>query len=350
MEKLRVAIVGCGMIAIKRHFPEMAENPNVEIVACTDYVKERAEDMAKLYGGVVCGDYKEIIEKVKPDAMVICADNATHEETAIAALNAGIHVLCEKPLTTSLESGKRIIQAAEKSGKKLMVAQNQRMSAAFKKAKEILKSGKLGKVLTFSTKFGHPGAEYWAVDGNTGSWFFDKNLNEYGCIADLGVHKLDLLRWLLEEEFEDASAFTAVCDKTKPNGEPVEVADNMVAILRSKSGIIGTIATSWTYYGPEDNSLVVYCKNGILNVMVDEDFLVKITYPDGSEECYKVAGVGTNEHPIKTGIDDEFIDSILEDRDPLITGIDGYNSLAVSIAIAESAKKGTLEKVIQYPN
>ena len=132
--KLRVAIVGCGMIAIKRHFPEMNENPNVEIIGCTDYQPERAEEMAGIYHCKAYPDYQALLEEAKPDAVVVCTTNSTHCEVTVAALEAGAHVLCEKPMAASLEESRKMVEAAERSGKKLMIAQNQRMSAAYKKA------------------------------------------------------------------------------------------------------------------------------------------------------------------------------------------------------------------------
>lgn len=345
--KLRVAIVGCGMIAIKRHFPEMSENPNVELVGCTDYRLQRAEEMANRYGCKAYSDYQTLLREAKPDAVVVCTTNSTHCEVTVAALEAGAHVLCEKPMAASLEEAKRMVDAAERSGKKLMIAQNQRMSAAYQKGKEILETGKLGRVLTFSTKFGHPGCEFWSIDGGH-SWFFRKEEAVFGCLADLGVHKVDLMRWLLSEEFEEAASFSGTLDKKDDTGNVISVDDNMVGILRSKSGIIGTVATSWTYYGPEDNSTVLYCQKGILSICADPEFAVKIDYPDGTQECYRVAGVGSNDKPIKTGICDEFIQSILEDRLPAIPGRDGYNSLAVAVALNQAAQTGRYTKVSHY--
>lgn len=345
--RLKVGIVGCGMIALKRHFPEMAENPNVEIIACTDYQIARAEEMARQYGCTAYPDYRALLEQAKPDAVVVCTTNVTHYEVTVAALRAGAHVLCEKPMAASLAQAREMVQIAEQTKKKLMIAQNQRMSPAYQKSKEILASGKLGRVLTFSTKFGHPGCEFWSIDGGH-SWFFRKDEAIFGCLADLGVHKVDLMRWLLNEEFEQVAAFSGTLDKKDDAGNIIAVDDNMVGVLRSTSGILGTIATSWTYYGPEDNSTVLYCQRGILSICADSKFAVKIDYPDGTQECYRVAGVGSNDKPIKTGICDEFIQSILEDREPAISGKDGYNSLAVAVALNQAAQTRSFISVPHY--
>lgn len=335
------------MIARKRHFPEMAQNPNVTIVGCCDYLLERAQEMTQIYGGNAYDDYKTLIDTEKPDAVVVCSNNKTHSEVTVYALEAGAHVLCEKPMADGLEEAAKMIKAADAGNRKLMIAQNQRMAAAHKKAKELLVSGKLGRVLTFRTVFGHPGCEFWAIDAEK-SWFFQKDLAVFGCLADLGVHKLDLLRWLLNEEFVEVSAICGVRDKKLPSGAPIPVEDNMVALLKTQSGTFGTIATSWTYYGNEDNSTVLYCENGILYLCADPEYAVKIEYKDGTKELYQLGGVGTNDQPIKTGIDDEFIDSILENRTPAISGREGYNSLAVAVAIAEASRDGGIAKVRHY--
>lgn len=344
---IRIAVIGCGMIAQKRHFPELSENPNVTLTACCDYVPERSRLMAETYGGRSYRTYQELLDKEELDAIIICTNNATHEEVAVCALEKGLHVLCEKPMAASLEQARRMTQCAEKNKKILMIAMNQRMSGAYKKAKEILSSGRMGRVLTFRTVFGHPGCEYWSIDGKE-SWFFDSKLAAFGCLADLGVHKIDLMRWLLEDEFEEAFAYKATRDKKDPDGTPVSVEDNMVGVLKSRSGIIGTIAASWTYYGPEDNSSVFYCEKGILSVLTDPDYLVKIDYQDGTGERFLVPGVGSNEHPIRSNIPDEFVQAILQQRESAIPGREGFNSLAVAVALNQAALEGRPVKVTTF--
>lgn len=344
---IRVAVIGCGMIAIKRHFPELAKNPDVTLEACCDYVEERSRCMAQKYGVRVYRDYKTLLDAEKLDAVVVCTNNATHEEVVVYALEKGLHVLCEKPMAATLDQARHMVQTAEKNHRILMIAMNQRMSGAYKKAKEILHSRRLGQVLSFRTVFGHPGCEYWSIDGKQ-SWFFDSSLAAFGCLADLGVHKIDLMRWLLEEEFEQVFAYTATRDKKYPDGTPISVEDNMVGVLKSKSGVLGTIATSWTYYGPEDNSSVFYCEKGILSVLTDPEYPVKIDYQDGTGERFAVPGVGSNEKPVHSGVSDEFIRAILENRESAVPGREGYNSLAVAVALNESGINGMPVRPVPY--
>jgi predicted dehydrogenase len=152
------------------------------------------------------------------DAVIVAATNTTHAEMTIAALEAGKHVLCEKPMATSLKDAQRMIEAAEQSNKQLMIAHNQRLEPAHQKAKEILQSRKLGKILTFSSTFGHPGSEDWAIDG-ADTWFYRKEITGLGVLGDLAIHKLDLLRWLLDDDYTEAAAFMDTISKTYPSGD-----------------------------------------------------------------------------------------------------------------------------------
>ena len=116
MSKLRVAVIGCGAIAQRRHIPEYAENEHVELVAFSDPNLERAEEMAKRYGGKAFKDHDELLKEIKPDAVSVCTPNVTHAPISIAAAKAGAHVLVEKPMATSDEEAEQMIQAAKEAG------------------------------------------------------------------------------------------------------------------------------------------------------------------------------------------------------------------------------------------
>ncbi|WDU82368.1 Gfo/Idh/MocA family protein [Caloramator sp. Dgby_cultured_2] len=210
---IKVAIIGCGSIAEFRHAPEYYENPNVVIAGFYDKHYERAEKLAKKFGGKVYLNLEEIMKDETINAISDCTSNETHVLVSTEALNHGKHVLCEKPIATTLEDAEKILNAVEKSNKIFMVDYNQRLADAHKKAKEILKTGELGKVLTFSTTFGHKGPEYWSATKGNSTWFFKKNRSVLGVAADLGIHKIDLLRYILDDEFDEVFAFEAVLDK-----------------------------------------------------------------------------------------------------------------------------------------
>jgi UDP-N-acetylglucosamine 3-dehydrogenase len=332
VEKLRVGVIGCGSIAKHRHIPEYAAHPRVELVAFADIVPERAEAMAQKYGGTAYADYREMIKKEKLDAVSVCTPNREHAPATLAALDAGLHVLCEKPMATSRDEAELMIREAEKRGLKLMIGHNQRLMPPHVKAKEILDSGALGRVLTFRTTFAHGGPEGWSVDGKD-SWFFRKEEAFVGALGDLGVHKADLLMWLLGEEIVEVSAMVATLQKE------ADVDDNAVIVARTRSGAIGTITVGWTHSPGEDNSTVLYCENGILRIGTDPDGRVIVEKNDGTVEKHEAGKIATNEEGGQThsGVIDAFVEAITEGKPVPIPGQEGLKALGVVLAALESA-------------
>jgi UDP-N-acetylglucosamine 3-dehydrogenase len=336
MSKIKVAVIGCGSISKHRHIPEYASNSNVELVAFVDPIIERAEHYAQLHGGKAYSNYVEMLQAEKVDAVSVCTPNYLHAEISIAAANAGAHVLVEKPMATTAAESEAMIEAAKKNGVFLMVGHNQRLMPPHVKAKEILESGKLGKVLTFRTSFGHPGPEGWSVDGRE-SWFFRKEEAIMGAMGDLGVHKSDLIRWLLADEVAQVAAFVGTLHK-----EGTDVDDNATCLLRMKSGATGSLVASWTYYKGQDNSTVLWCENGVIKIDTDPNDQVIVELRDGTVERYKVGQVATNEKQTSSGVIDEFVTSILNNQAPRISGEEGYRALKVILAAFESEATGKI--------
>lgn len=187
MEKLRIAVIGCGSIAKNRHLIEYENNSKVEIVAVCDLVEERAQTVAEKYQAKAYTDYEELLVKEKVDAVSVCLPNYLHASVSIAALKAGCHVLCEKPMATSKQKAEDMIKAAKENNKKLMIAHNQRFVNSHQKARKLIASGQVGKIYSFRTTFGHGGPEGWSVEGKD-SWFFKKEQAFIGAMGDLGVH------------------------------------------------------------------------------------------------------------------------------------------------------------------
>ncbi|CAM4518067.1 Gfo/Idh/MocA family protein [Paenibacillus xylanexedens] len=339
MSKIKVAVFGCGAIAERRHIPEYAANENVELVAFADPVVERAEKMAETYGGKAYSSYEELLANQTVDAVSVCTPNYLHAPMAIAAANAGKHVLVEKPMAVSTEEGEQMIEAAKKNGVYLMVGHNQRLMPPHVKAKEILESGKLGKVLNFRTSFGHPGPEGWSVDGAE-SWFFRKEEAIMGAMGDLGVHKSDFIRYLLNDEVSEVAGFISTLHK-----EGTKVDDNATCLLRMKSGAIGTLVASWTQYRAGDNSTVLWCENGVMKIGTVEGDEVIVELTNGTVETYKVGAMATNEKQVPSGVIDAFVESIVTQTPPAISGEEGLRSLQVILAAFESEKTGQIVKL-----
>ncbi|MGA9287580.1 MAG: Gfo/Idh/MocA family oxidoreductase [Anaerobacillus sp.] len=331
MKKLKVAIIGCGSIARRRHLPEYHAEENAEIVAVCDVVRERAAEMASLYGGMAYTDYQELLKDTEIDAISVCLPNALHAPVSIAALNAGKHVLCEKPMATSREEAEAMNQAAEMNGKKLMIAHNQRFVASHVKAKELIESGVIGKIYSFRTTFGHPGPERWSIDG-AGSWFFDKERAFIGAMGDLGVHKSDLMRYLLGEIVE-VGAFVETRAK-----ENTDVDDNAVCILKTEQGVIGTLTASWSYVSGGDNSTVVYGEHAVMRLEDDLDHSLVVQYKNGDVVKYELQQIQTNETGGQqtTHVIENFVDCVVNETVPAVSGEEGMKSLQVILAALEA--------------
>lgn len=341
---VKYGVIGCGAIAQRRHLPEAAANPDSRIVAVADPVKERVEEMAHKYHARPFTDYKEMIRSADIDAVVVCGPNSTHAPMTIDALEAGKHVLCEKPMATTREDALAMIAAAGKSGKYLMIGQNQRLMPAHVRAKEILNTGRLGKPIAFRTAFCHPGPEGWSVD-HAKSWFFKKEQAFMGVTGDLGIHKADLMRWLLGQEFAEVGGIITTLDKRDTAGNLIELDDNAYLTLKTNGGLVGAIILSWTNYGAEENYTIVYCTQGVLLIGTDPVWNIIVDYKSGEREMHKVGQISTNEKQVRSGVIDTFTRCILHKTPPEIDGHEGFKSLNVILTAVEAAKQGKVLEI-----
>jgi predicted dehydrogenase len=346
--KLRVAIIGCGSIAEFRHAPEYAANPDVTIAAFCDPAPGRAERLAERFGGRPFTDIDETLAQPGIDAVSVCTSNSSHAEVALKALRSGRHVLCEKPIATTLADAAAMIRAAEHGGRVLMLGHNQRFAEAHAMAKELLAGGSLGRVLTFKTTFGHGGPETWSADKGAGTWFFKKSAASLGALGDLGVHKADLIRWLIGDEIDEVYATAGALHKTYENGEPIDVEDNAICVLRSRRGIAGTLSASWTYYGAEDNSTILYCEKGIVKIYASPDCPLVVERRGGGAERYDAGAMQTNDRQTNSGVIDAFVTAVRTGARPPVTGEDGYEALSIALACSQSAKLGAPVRVAHF--
>lgn len=340
---IRVGVVGCGAIARQRHANEYALRPDVEIAGFFDLSRERAQEVADKFGGKVYATMEEMFADGSIDAVSICVANKYHADCTIKALNAGKHVLCEKPMATSLADCEAMLAAAKKNGKRLMIDQNQRLAPAHARAKKILDSGELGRVISFQSTFGHKGPEMWSVDQSANTWFFKKDLAAFGSMADLGIHKIDLMCYLIGDRVTSAYARLMTLDKKFPDGRPIEVDDNSVEILTFSKGTMGTITTSWTHYGEECNASMLYCEKGIMRLYYDPKFALEIAYADGTTKAhYELGAMQTNEdaQQASSGVIDAFIEGIESGEPSILDAEQVIGSMRVVFACLESAQTG----------
>ena len=337
---IKVGIIGCGKIAQVRHIPEYAANPNAEVYGFYDINLARAEELAKKYGGKAYASYEELLADPEIVAVSVCAANHAHAEISIAALKAGKHVLCEKPMAVTLEECEAMVEAAKESGKYLMIGQNQRLAKAHAKAKELIEQGAIGKVLTFRTIFGHGGPETWSIDPGANVWFFDKTKAAMGAMADLGIHKTDMIQYVLGSKIVKTQAVLTTLDKKDANGNLIGVDDNAICIYQMENGVIGTMTASWTYYAAEDNTTVIYGSKGELRLYDDPKYSVQQINADGTRIDYQIDQIQTNDNQTASGIIDLFVDCLVENKEPEISGENVLHAMKAVFASIESSAKG----------
>ena len=192
---LKVGIIGCGGIANQKHLPALAGIEEVEVVAFCDIIEERAILSKNTYGtsdGRVYSDYKEMLEKEDLDIIHVCTPNSSHAEISIAAMEADNHVMCEKPMAKTTEEARAMIEASEKTGKKLTIGYQNR----FRKDSQFLHAacadGELGEIYNAKAHaIRRRAVPTWGV-------FLDEEAQGGGPLIDIGTHALDLTLWMMD--------------------------------------------------------------------------------------------------------------------------------------------------------
>ena len=343
---IKIGILGCGKIAQVRHIPEYAANPDCQLVGFYNPTKSRAEDMAAKYGGLAYDTAEELLANPEIDAVSVCAANYAHAALSIQALKAGKHVLCEKPMATTLADCEAMVECAKKNGKFLMIGHNQRLAKAHMEAKRLIDAGLIGDIITFRTSFGHGGPETWAIKPGKDTWFFDKSKAAMGVMADLGVHKTDLIQYLTGQRVVRTTARLVTLDKRGEDGELIGVDDNAVCIYEMSGGAFGTMTASWTYYAAEDNSTVLYGTKGIMRIYDDPAHSIVVKLADGQEQVYDVEQIQTNDNQTKSGVIDLWVDCLKNNRAPEISGesaLCAMRAVFASIASSQTGKAVEIE-------
>lgn len=340
MDKIRLGFIGCGKIAQVRHIPEAATREHTEIAGYYNRTRKRAEEMAETYGGKVYETYGEMLDDESIQAVVISVANILHAEIAMEALRKGKHVLCEKPMAMTLEDSELMVKAAEESQKVLDIAHNQRLSPAHVRAKEIIDEGIIGKVLTFRTTFGHGGPEEWSSSPGKDVWFFFEDAAGMGAMADLGIHKTDLISYLTGQKVVEVSALLGTLDKRGSDGNLISVDDNAVCLFKLSEGALGTMTVSWSYYGPEDNSTVLYGSKGIMYIYDDPKYPLKVITKDQEVMTYDVEAIQTNEEQTRSGVLDLFIKGIMKGEKTLLSADEILPAMRAVFACERSHQEG----------
>lgn len=337
MKKLKVGIVGAGKIAEVLHIPNTVLSEYAELVTIADPSLQRLDYFKKKLEGHRISfyvDYQEMLQKEDIDAVIVAVPNALHAKVSIDALESGKSVLVEKPMATNSHEALKMIEAAKKSKKVLMVNHSQRFFPHHQKAKEIVQSGILGEIRLVKTMFGHAGPENWSPNA---AWFFDKDVAMFGALGDLGVHKVDLIRYITGLDIVQCTGFIATLEKR------ASVEDVASAILKLSNSALATLDSNWITKGLEENYFVVYGEKGTMKVGQTDPTKIDIYL----EKPFRMHGeivlrpLFTNEDPYwKMPIIDHFAKVCLGLEDPIVKPEDGYIAVKVVEKIFESAKKG----------
>ncbi len=344
--KIRIGIIGCGKIAQVRHIPEYADNPDAELCGFYDLDLDRAKGLAEKYGGKAYQTAEELIGDPAIDAVSVCAANNAHAELTIKALRAGKHVLCEKPMAVTLEDCEAMVAEAKKAGKFLMIGHNQRLAKAHVWAKKLIDDGLIGRIVTFRPTFGHGGPETWSITPGKNVWFFDKKRAAMGAMADLGVHKTDLIHFLTGQQVIRTTARLNTLDKRGADGKLIGVDDNAVCIYELSGGVMGTMTASWTYYGAEDNSTILYGDKGIMRIYDDPAHSIVVVLADGTKIMYDVEQIQTNDNQTKSGVIDLWMKSLTTNTPPEISG---ESALAAMRAVFASIRSSETGQTVEIP-
>jgi UDP-N-acetylglucosamine 3-dehydrogenase len=340
-DKFRVGVIGCGAIADRLHVPDYATCEHAEVVALCDADVKRARAVADHWApnAAVHSDHNAMLRDENLDAVSVCLPNFLHASVTIDALKAGCHVLVEKPMAASLDEAKAMVAAAKKAKKLLMVNQSQRLLPAHIKAKEVLASGLLGKILQVNGMFGHRGPEHWSP---TGKWFFNKKHARFGAMADLGVHKADIIRFMSGREVSEVSAFVGNLEKKNSS-----VDDNFCACFQFEGGGMGTFGASWTIKGMDCNYTMFHCENGSLRVyqLPDKPLVAHLLTPECTIEFPLPKPVFKYEGSWGVDAGGSFVRACLGLEAPFCKGEDGLKSLELILAAEKAALSGRVVKL-----
>ncbi|MBL0385055.1 Gfo/Idh/MocA family oxidoreductase [Tumebacillus sp. ITR2] len=193
-QKLRVGMIGCNGIARGKHLPSLQKLPEVELVAFCDVVESAAVAAREQFGAAdakVYVDYRELLLDASIDVVHICTPNDTHAEITVAALEAGKHVMCEKPMDKTVQGAKAMVEAARRTGKKLSIGYQNRFRSDSRYLHEICERGDLGHIyFAKAHAIRRRAVPTWGV-------FLDEEKQGGGPLIDIGTHALDLTLWMM---------------------------------------------------------------------------------------------------------------------------------------------------------
>ncbi len=354
---VKVGIIGCGGIANGKHMPSLKKVEGVEMVAFCDIIKERAEKAAEEYGvegAAVYEDYKELLKDESIEVIHVCTPNRSHSFISIDALEAGKHVMCEKPMAKTYKEAVAMCEAAERTGKKLTIGYQNRQTAQNLYVKKCADEGEFGdiyygKALAIRRR----AVPTWGVF-----------LNEYeqggGPLIDIGTHALDMTLWAMnnyEPQMVMGQTFRKLADSSEDNQgnawgswKPEEyiVEDSAFGFIKMKNGAVINLESSWALNiaTPHEACYMICGDKGGADTLDDE---VRINYVKHNRQCIEKPNLRAGGAAFFEGHGNlspgdmealSWIKAVREDTDPVVLPRQALCVTKILEAIYESAKTG----------
>jgi predicted dehydrogenase len=237
VNKVRLGIAGAGVIVREYHLPVMVTNPRLEVAAICDVIEAAARRSAEQFHiPNTFRDYSALLAQSELDAVFVAVPNNLHAPVAVAAFAAGKHVLCEKPMASTVKEAQGMLAAAESAGKSLAIAHPWRCDQDYRWLHDVVASGRLGKI--FKVR-----CHAILTEGSppVGSWRFKKEIVGGGALTDLGIHAIDAVSYLFDDQLRPQNVFA----KTSNLFTNAEVEDTATAIFDFDEGLTVTVEAGW---------------------------------------------------------------------------------------------------------
>lgn len=317
------------------HATAIESIPDAELVGVFDAYRQGAEKFAAERSVRVFETMEDLFASPDVDAVGICTPSGLHTEQAVGAMNAGKHIVVEKPMSLSLKDADRLIEAARINGVKTCVISQFRFSAAVQEVRRAIDEGAFGRIVSGSLQMKYYRShEYYASGGWRGTWEMDGG----GCLMNQGIHGIDMFRYLMGP----VRKLTAI---TKTQTRKIEVEDSAAAILEFASGAIGTIEGSTTCYPGYPRRLEICGDKG--SIVLEEDSILRWDLPIPCK--LPVGNTAQNVASADPGAIDvsghvrqirNLVDAILHDAPLMADAASGRPPLEVILAIYESGRTG----------
>jgi predicted dehydrogenase len=344
MSRVGFGVVGAGVAGIMRA-RTIARHPGARLVMVADVDRKRADDVARAAGAEAAEDYRAVIDAPGVAAVVVSSPVHLHEEMVCAALRAGRHVLCEKPLSNTVDSCRRMLEAASASGRVLAVGFNHRYYPCFRVLRRIVEEGSLGPIDHVRAFGGHQGMSQFRAP-----WMYERQTLGGGAMMDVGIHVSDLVQYLGFHPSE----VTARTTNGVWNLEGSE--DNAMVLARTAAGVPITYQATWTEWKGYRLRVEVYGRDGmalgsyppLYNLVVRRDgerFRREWQFHPGVNLRERWFGWTRTAEDAFT---DELSDFLgrLEGRPGLgATGLDGLRAVEFAAAAVQSSESGAMVRM-----